>query len=323
MGSRVASHHFPGYDGNGNVCVLVRGDTGAVTARYEYGPFGETIRVTGEAFARVNPFRFSTKYTDEESGFLYYGYRFYNPSTGRWLNRDPVGERGGLNRYGFVSNNPINRVDPLGLVEASGTVSGPSPWQVGWEWLSGTGEQHREFDWDDRMTQDLRRSPQIQSAIEAAKKALSGKCKSYRPGVDYAPYPVDAQGDASYTLSGWDGPIKYIRDYSVIATGEKFGGNLTVTFLGSFNGDWRAVGTCCTRRGRICFTIRNDSSLASGTRFPISGYWDDKYTATLWEMLTFQDFGIPSGIFPSRPPGSSGPGRTISQTFKWCEDISF
>jgi len=46
---------------------------------------------------------------------------FYNPSTGRWLSRDPIGERGGLNLYGMVQNNPIDRVDALGLTY--GTIS--------------------------------------------------------------------------------------------------------------------------------------------------------------------------------------------------------
>jgi uncharacterized protein RhaS with RHS repeats len=45
------------------------------------GPFGELIRATGP-MAKLNPFRFSTKYQDDETDFLYYGYRYYNPSTG-------------------------------------------------------------------------------------------------------------------------------------------------------------------------------------------------------------------------------------------------
>lgn len=45
----------------------------------------------------------------------YYGYRYYDPSTGRWINRDPIAERGGLNLYGFVGNDAIGKTDKLGL----------------------------------------------------------------------------------------------------------------------------------------------------------------------------------------------------------------
>jgi RHS repeat-associated protein len=49
------------------------------------------------------------------SDSLYLGFRFYNPSTGRWISRDPVAEKGGLNLYGFVANAPLCRADRLGL----------------------------------------------------------------------------------------------------------------------------------------------------------------------------------------------------------------
>jgi RHS repeat-associated protein len=65
--------------------------------------------------AKTNPFRFSTKYQDDETDLLYYGYRYYNASTGRWLSRDPIGIRGGLNLYGFVGNSSLDRFDKLGL----------------------------------------------------------------------------------------------------------------------------------------------------------------------------------------------------------------
>jgi hypothetical protein len=45
----------------------------------------------------------------------YYAYRYYDPVTGRWPSRDPIGERGGLNLYGFVSNKPLKWIDILGL----------------------------------------------------------------------------------------------------------------------------------------------------------------------------------------------------------------
>jgi len=105
---------FAAYDGNGNVAALVNAADGNVVANYEYDPFGQTVRTTG-VMAKNCPFRFSTKYTDDESDFLYYGYRSYNPSTGRWLSRDPIEERGGENVYCFVSNVPVLSWDYLGM----------------------------------------------------------------------------------------------------------------------------------------------------------------------------------------------------------------
>lgn len=109
-----AGTYFYGYDGNGNVTALVNASDGSESARYEYGPFGEPLRVSGGALAELNRFRFSTKLTDEFTGLSYYGYRYYSASTGRWLNSDPLGEAGGLNLYGFVSGDPINGIDPDG-----------------------------------------------------------------------------------------------------------------------------------------------------------------------------------------------------------------
>lgn len=106
--------NFAGYDGNANVMALVNAADGKVNAQYEYGPFGEPIRATG-TMAKANPFRFSTKYQDNETDLLYYGYRFYSPNTGRWPNRDPIQENGGYNLYHFVANNPVSGVDLLGL----------------------------------------------------------------------------------------------------------------------------------------------------------------------------------------------------------------
>jgi RHS repeat-associated protein len=106
--------YFVGMDGNGNVAALVHGTTATVSATYEYGPFGEVVRGSG-AMARKNPFRFSTKYQDDETDLLYYGYRYYSASLGRWLSRDPMEERGGHNLYGFVQNDPGFWFDALGL----------------------------------------------------------------------------------------------------------------------------------------------------------------------------------------------------------------
>ncbi len=52
--------------------------------------------------------------TKSASGVLYYGYRYYNSNTGRWLSRDPIAERGGVNLYGMLGNDAVNLIDLLG-----------------------------------------------------------------------------------------------------------------------------------------------------------------------------------------------------------------
>jgi RHS repeat-associated protein len=64
--------------------------------------------------AEANPFRWSTKAADEESGLVYYGYRYYSPVMGRWISPDPIGETGGLNLFAFVANSPVEAVDSDG-----------------------------------------------------------------------------------------------------------------------------------------------------------------------------------------------------------------
>ena len=64
------------------------------------------------------------KYCDDETDLVYYGYRYYNPSAGRWLSRDPMGEPGGQNLFVFVFNNPTGFVDALGMDALTYTSEG-------------------------------------------------------------------------------------------------------------------------------------------------------------------------------------------------------
>jgi RHS repeat-associated protein len=102
-------------DAQGNTSALYDMADASLQASYDYAPFGEPLRVSGK-FGDANPIRWSTKYQDFETGWAYYGFRYYCPITGRWPSRDPIGENGGINLYGYVGNNPVNLVDPLGLL---------------------------------------------------------------------------------------------------------------------------------------------------------------------------------------------------------------
>jgi len=123
--------YFAAYDGNGNVAALLHAPSSMPHAHYECGPFGEPIRVTGHA-ASLNPFRFSSKRTDPTTDLVLYEYRAYSPTLGRWLNRDPIGERGARSLYSFGQNNPVTFSDAFGLwyvgigVGVGGTVQLPA-----------------------------------------------------------------------------------------------------------------------------------------------------------------------------------------------------
>ena len=108
-------------DANGNVTGLAE-TNGAVVARYDYDPYGNLMAMSGDQ-AEANPFRFSSKHWEEETGFYYYGYRFYSPEMGRWINRDPIEEEGGINLFSLCANNPINCVDSYGLFSGSDVLS--------------------------------------------------------------------------------------------------------------------------------------------------------------------------------------------------------
>jgi RHS repeat-associated protein len=115
IGITTTAYHFQ-YDGNGNVTEITD-HTGAKVATYRYDAFGNTLVATG-SYAATNRYRFSTKPLDNEiasAPLYYYAYRYYDPITGRWPSRDPIGEYGGINLYGFVGNDGVNSWDLLGL----------------------------------------------------------------------------------------------------------------------------------------------------------------------------------------------------------------
>ena len=108
--SRTDCYHA---DGNGNITALVDTNS-ALSASYQYDPYGNVMSSSG-AMKDANVYRFSSKMFHATSELYYYGYRFYDPNLQRWLSRDPIMERGGINLYRFVRNSPGRYVDRFGL----------------------------------------------------------------------------------------------------------------------------------------------------------------------------------------------------------------
>jgi RHS repeat-associated protein len=130
-----STHNCYHADGNGNVTYLVNSSQ-TLAASYRYDPYGNTISSSG-GLASANVYRFSSKELHVNSGLYYYGYRWYHPNLQRWLNKDPIGERGGMNLYGYADNSPIVFTDASGLWVISISV-GRGGFGVGLR-LSGSG----------------------------------------------------------------------------------------------------------------------------------------------------------------------------------------
>ena len=108
------------FDGRGNVSALLDSNQ-AVKNSYKYDPFGALLYKSETV---TQPYQFSTKYYYAGLALNYYGRRFYSPILGRWINRDPIEEEGGLNLYGAMGNSAVNYVDTYGLYpDLGGLVS--------------------------------------------------------------------------------------------------------------------------------------------------------------------------------------------------------
>ncbi len=97
-------------DGLGSVVALSNPD-GSTAATTRYDAWGNTIGTTGT----VPQYGYTGREPDA-TGLIYYRARYYDPSLGRFTQRDPIGLAGGENPYGYVDGNPANRTDPQGLL---------------------------------------------------------------------------------------------------------------------------------------------------------------------------------------------------------------
>lgn len=90
---------------------------GVIVARYVYDAWGNVLSEAVTASALVgNRYRFQGREYSAVTGLYNFRARWYDPATGRWISKDPIGINGGLNMYVFCGNDPINFIDPFGLL---------------------------------------------------------------------------------------------------------------------------------------------------------------------------------------------------------------
>lgn len=191
-----------------NVVGLVDA-SGAVEQRFGYSTFGTPIWLTSAWASSTNTKEwnvlFHGHYLDGESGLYQMRFRYYHPTVGRWVSRDPIGERGGLNLYGMVGNDGVNWIDALGK----------SPWS--WplkKWIegkakspltkpSGLGGPYLD---PHRKLKESKRGIKCWACSKGRVIALIKK-SDYSPGPEWVPVGHDYTCTYGTTLGGYSDEI--------------------------------------------------------------------------------------------------------------------
>ena len=118
---RVGATSYYQADGLGSITSLSN-SAGALAQTYTYDSFGKLTAFTGTL---TNPFQFTGRESDSETGEYYYRARYFDQNVGRFISEDPIRFKGGDNFYRYSENSPTNLTDPRGL--AAGTSVGPGP----------------------------------------------------------------------------------------------------------------------------------------------------------------------------------------------------
>ena len=216
--------------------TLVTDSTGTPTQRNMYEAFGKTVVQTGTS---TNNRLANTKERDASIGLDNHGFRYYDPESGRYITRDPVGYADGLNVYAHVTNNPINRIDPLGLTaievvhntrpaDAAKIVEeGLNAGTDGVRWFNSpesagvgaSGEATAQLKYSlDAQIKDVPNDV-VKNAQKAANKALHGSgltgeqykaAYGRKSGEAIAEWVKNQGDDALYQLKGPKGSTQYV-----------------------------------------------------------------------------------------------------------------
>ncbi len=195
-------------------------------------------------------------------GLYYYGYRYYDPVTGRWMSRDSIGEDGGQNLYGFCKNQPLNHYDTNGLLANAEFDSIEEAGHAGGEAAANKSLAYYRKSNPNWTTKDYGRVYDFRleyAGLICCKKGVY-KFTPPHPGVIFGPFPAQIQQPQVRR----DGPLPIIpesanynpKSGSVIVHGDgqalnihaysnpaiDYGTGTDVTCEGTFGAGWTAIG---------------------------------------------------------------------------------
>jgi RHS repeat-associated protein len=215
VGGSAAGIYYYTRDHLGSIRELTDSN-GTVRGQYQYDAWGNSTVVAGTISI---DFGFTGHYFHQTSGLNLTRTRAYSPTLGRWLSRDPIAEVGGVNLYGYVSNDPINFWDPFGLIDV---LVGIAPrWFTPAQLADYNRRYHTNLTLDDNAAENIENARDILAAIDAyqtkyplaqgdtitlalisSAESLQGKCKKYDNVLLFA--HGNTLGDVQNVALGFD-----------------------------------------------------------------------------------------------------------------------
>ena len=205
-------------DGNGNVTCLIS-TNGLIVGKALFDPFGAMLAKSGPQ-ANVNPLWFSSQLYDADTGYSHYLYRVYSADLQRWLTKDPIEELGGINLYGFVFNDPVRLVDPLGEA-ASDQIADPWIKQVhaGRDMLMSNGTGWGSILWNTCVGSFATLGESIPDALKAGDATGSVSGDPNAGVVDWTLAVVQDGGRAATVVSTAGGAAAKVTTAARVASG--------------------------------------------------------------------------------------------------------
>jgi RHS repeat-associated protein len=192
--SGVTSYYHQ--DGLGSATSLTS-ESGSLAQTYTFDSFGKLTASTGSV---TNPFRYTGREFDSETGLYYDRARYYDPTSGHFISEDPVGFHAGIDFYNYVGNDPAQWIDPYGLdkckkscglkkppeYNVSGTIRGGTSFSWSAEFLNDDTHdpkccEVRQLLWWNNVA-----GPQIQGFGPPPRQATTGTKIAIRPAIGTA-----------------------------------------------------------------------------------------------------------------------------------------
>jgi RHS repeat-associated protein len=211
--------------------VALTDTAGNVVEQYHYDPYGKPCIFDGlgtqlSNSAVENPYLFTGRRYDQESGLQYSRYRYLSYKLGRWMTRDPIGYEDDLNFYAYVNNSPTNWTDPFGRRSRRRGGDFESDWAgraILWRYLTGGGDWNIQNDprWTAYMQENHLLKMEMKLILYREARKLCDKPNGYSNTFDITRHVAIENGEGIIGYQYLHGTNANVGDFQINGKGTR------------------------------------------------------------------------------------------------------